>query len=160
MNKYLISAAEIANFAGLEKTHFLNSNARRLNKSLGDLTGLNGLGFHLIEVEPGFESTEKHCHYYEEECVYILSGRGTAVIGAETFAVKEGDFIGYRAGGEAHTLINSGDSILRCIVVGTRLDHDVADYPNLGKRIYRNRGLPWNLVAFGDIDTPDAGRKV
>ncbi|MEM7710776.1 MAG: cupin, partial [Pseudomonadota bacterium] len=49
----LLRAAEIAAMAGLAKTHFLNPQAKRLNKSLGDAVGLTGLGIHLIEVQPG-----------------------------------------------------------------------------------------------------------
>ncbi len=55
--KYLVSAEEIAALPGLAKTHFLNPNAQRVNKSLGDLTGLTGIGFHIIEVQPGRETT-------------------------------------------------------------------------------------------------------
>lgn len=159
MDKYLVTKEEIEEFAGTAKTHYLNDNARRINKSLGDLTGLTGLGVHIIEVEPGHESTEFHRHYHEDECVYILEGSAKARIGEESFAVKAGDFIGYRAGGEAHALKNTGDSILKCIVVGQRLDHDVADYPNLNKRIYRQKDLPWNLVDMDNIEEPTAGKK-
>ena len=56
MDKYLITREEIERNEGLKKTHFLNQKAQRINKSLGDLTGLTGFGFHIIEVEPGFES--------------------------------------------------------------------------------------------------------
>lgn len=137
-------------------THFLNDNARRKNKSLGDLTGLKGLGFHLIEIEPGCESTEFHRHYHEEECVYMLSGKAQAFIGDEVTEVKAGDFIGYRAGGEAHKLLNHSDELVQCIVVGQRLDYDVADYPKLRKRIFRQRDLPWNLVSWDDIEEPES----
>ena len=65
MEGYILRKNEIEELEGLKKTHFLNPNARRLNKSLGDLTGLTGLGFHIIEVDPGFESTEYHLHYFE-----------------------------------------------------------------------------------------------
>ena len=41
---YLITAEEIAAMEGLAKVHFQNPNARRINKSLGDLTGLTGDG--------------------------------------------------------------------------------------------------------------------
>ena len=99
-------------------------------------------------------------HYHEDECVYILEGTAEATIGAETYVVKAGDFIGYRAGGQPHKLKNNGDSVLRCIVVGQRLDCDIGDYPNLKKRIYRTKGLQWNLVDFDNIDEPIAGKKV
>ncbi len=159
MEKYVVTKEEIEAYKGIEKSHFLNSNAQRRNKSLGDLTGLNHIGFHIIEIQPGRESTEKHVHYFEEECVYILEGEAEASIGDKVFLVKAGDFIGYRAGGEAHKLSNTGSSILRCIVVGQRLDHDVADYPNLNKRIFRNGSMPWNLVDIKNIEEPVAGKK-
>ncbi|MFE8070617.1 cupin domain-containing protein [Marinobacteraceae bacterium S3BR75-40.1] len=157
--KYLIKKEEIEALEGLSKTHFLNANARRINKSLGDLAGLTGIGFHLIEVPPGCESTEHHRHYYEDECVYILEGEAQARVGDAVYPVGAGDFLGYPAGGEAHSLLNSGTSMLRCIVVGQRLDHDVGDYPRLNKRLYRNKGMPWNLVDLDQISEPQGGKK-
>jgi len=157
---YLLKAADIAAMEGLSKVHFLNDNARRVNKSLGDLTGLTGFGFHLIEVPPGAESTEKHVHHFEDECVYVLEGQASAVIGDEEHAIGPGDFIGYRKGGLAHTIRNTGDTPFRCLVVGERLAHDVGDYPDRGKRIYRNAGLPWDVVDHENIVTPQgAGKK-
>lgn len=156
---YLVTAAEIASEKGLAKTHFLNPNAQRINKSLGDLTGLTGFGFHIIEVEPGRDTTEHHVHHHEDECVYVLEGRGTALIGADAFEIGPGDFLGYRKGGVAHSIRNTGSETLRCIVVGERLAHDVGDYPNKGKRIFRNNGLPWNLVDHDALEEPKAGAK-
>ena len=159
MDNYLITKEEIDKNEGISKTHFLNENAKRINKSLGDLTGLTGFGFHIIEILPGHESTEFHKHYHEDECVYILEGSAEALIGNDILLVKAGDFIGYRAGGEAHSLRNNGNSPLKCIVVGQRLDHDVGDYPKLNKRIYRQKGMPWNLVDLNNISEPNAGKK-
>jgi uncharacterized cupin superfamily protein len=159
VDKYLVTKEEIEQFEGISKTHFLNDNARRINKSLGDLTGLTGFGFHIIEIQPGYESTEFHKHYHEDECVYILEGVAEARIGNEIFSVKAGDFLGYRAGGEAHALRNNSDALLKCIVVGQRLEHDVGDYPKLNKRIYRQKNMPWNLVDIDVISEPNAGKK-
>ena len=157
---YLVKAADIAAMEGLKKTHFLNDNAQRVNKSLGDLTGLTGFGFHLIEVQPGHETTEKHVHHFEDECVYVLDGQAVAVIGDEEHPIGPGDFIGYRKGGLAHTIRVTGPDLFRCIVVGERLAHDVGDYPDKGKRIYRNAGQPWDLVDHDHIVTPQgAGKK-
>lgn len=160
MDRYIVTREEIEAYEGVTKKHFLNENAKRINKSLGDLTGLTGFGFHIIEVEPGHESTELHMHYHEDECVYILDGEAEATIGETTHQVKRGDFIGYRAGGEPHQLKNTGDMTLRCIVVGQRLDHDVGEYPLKKKRIYRNKGMKWNLVDLDQISEPIAGKKV
>lgn len=159
VDKYLVTREEIAEYKGISKTHFLNQNAKRINKSIGDLTGLTGFGFHIIEIEPGYESTELHMHHHEDECVYILDGDAEATVGDAQFCVKKGDFLGYRAGGKPHKLKNVGASILRCIVVGQRLDHDVGDYPLKKKRIYRNKGMKWNLVDVEHIVEPVAGGK-
>lgn len=158
-DQYIVSKEDIDSFAGLDKTHFLNQNAKRNNKSLGDLTGLNAIGVHLVTIDPGYESTESHVHYHEEECVYILEGSATAIIGKQEYPVKAGDFIGYRSGGEAHALVNNSDSPLTCLVMGQRLAHDVADYPALKKRMFRNQGLAWNLVDIEHIAEPQAGAK-
>lgn len=160
MEKYVIKKSEIEAMEGLSKQHFLNANARRTNKSLGDLTGLQGIGFHIIEVPPGCESTEYHVHYHEEECTFVLHGNGVVVIGDDEIEITEGDFIGYRAKGKPHTMKNTGNEPLKCIVVGQRLDHDVGDYPNQKKRIYRNAGIPWDVVDIENIHTPKgAGKK-
>jgi uncharacterized cupin superfamily protein len=159
MDKYVLSKKEIDEYEGIQKTHFLNQNARRVNKSLGDLTGLTGFGFHIIEVEPGCETTEMHKHYHEDECVYILQGNADAYIGNEVFQVGPGDFIGYRAGGLGHSIKNTGSELLKCIVVGQRLDNDVADYTKLQKRIYRQKNMPWNLVDIPNVFEPTAGKK-
>ncbi|SPJ25786.1 cupin domain-containing protein [Palleronia abyssalis] len=159
MDGYILKADEIADLQGLSKTHFLNDRARRINKSLGDRTGLTGLGFHLIEVAPGDLTTEHHCHAHEDECVYVLSGHATAVIGESRFPIGPGDFIGYRKQGAAHHIENTGDSPFRAIVVGERRAHDVGDYPLLGKRLYRNQGMAWNLVDVDAISEPNAGKK-
>ena len=159
--KYLITREEIEAMEGLSKTHFLNPNAKRINKSLGDVTGLTGFGFHIIEVQPGDETTEHHVHHHEDECVYVLAGHGTACIGDDETEIKTGDFLGYRKGGLAHSIKNTGDAVLRCIVVGERLAHDVGDYPRLKKRIYRNAGMTWDLVDHDAIVKPSgsAGKK-
>ncbi|OAN84513.1 cupin [Jannaschia sp. EhC01] len=156
---YLIKAADIAAMEGVAKVHFVNPAAKRINKSLGDVTGLTGLGIHLIEVAPGDETTEYHVHHHEDEAVYILSGTGTATIGEEDHPIAPGDFIGYRAGGLPHTILNTGTETLRILVMGQRLPHDVGDYPRKKQRIFRNQGLPYDLVAHDAIENPVMGAK-
>ncbi len=74
------------------------------------------------------------------------------MIGDEEFAVGPGDFIGYRKGGLAHSIRNTGTDILRCIVAGERLPHDVCDYPRQNKRMFRNPGMKWGVVKLDDVE--------
>ena len=152
VEKQLLTREQIEALEGLRKIHFLNAGAQRTQKPLGDITGITGFGFHIIEVEPGYASTEPHRHFYEDECVYILEGEAEATIGGRACTVRAGDFIGYPSGGQAHCLKNTGAEPLRCIVVGERRDHDVCDYPEKQIRLYRNKGLEWNVVAHQAIN--------
>lgn len=145
-----LSANTIAEMVGQKKVHFLNENAARINKSLGDAVGLKNIGVHLITVQPGHFSTELHAHLFEEECIYVLSGHGTATMGAESHSIGPGDFIGYPLNGEAHCMEAEGPEPLVCLVVGQRLAQDVTDYPNRRKRLYRNNG-EWDVVEYSNI---------
>lgn len=145
-----LSAQAIQDMVGQSRTHFLNQNAVRLNKALGDAVGLKNLGVHMITVQPGHYSTEYHVHLFEEECIYVLSGNARATLGSETIEVGAGDFIGYPINGLAHCLQAIGVEPLICLVIGQRLAQDLADYPNLKKRLYRNNG-EWNLVDHASI---------
>jgi len=147
-----LSAFDIANLPGALGVHFLNPGAVRLDKSLGDATGLRNLGVHLVTVDPGYRSTELHVHHFEEECIYLLSGRGTAIIGDRIIPVQAGDFIGCPANGIAHELVNDGTEPLVFLVVGQRLEHDVTDFPRQRKRLYRLLHES-NLVDFDHLDS-------
>ena len=149
----ILTAQDIEHMKGERRVHFLNPNADRIRKSLGDAVGLSNIGVHLVQVEPGRDSTEYHRHYYEEECIYVLSGKGTLLMDGETFPLGEGDFVGFPANSAAHSLTNTGPETLVCLVMGQRLEQDVADYPNKNKRLYRNSGA-WDLVDIEDVTDP------
>ena len=127
--KQLVTRTEITKMACQYNQHFLNRDARHLQKPLGDIAGLTKLGFHLIEVPIGPATCTSHQNLCDEECIYILEGTGIAHIGATVLQVEAGDFNAYPAGGEAHDLLNTGSSILKCNIVGQRLDFDIVDYP-------------------------------
>lgn len=135
-----LSAQAIAAMQAVKRTHFLNAGAIRSGKSIGDAAGLKNIGVHLITVEPGHRSTEYHFHYYEEECVYVLSGSGTAVLGEQSHKIGAGDFLAHPIDKVPHEMINDGAEPLVCLVVGQRLTQDITDYPRAGKRLYRHSG--------------------
>lgn len=146
----LLKAGDIEAMPATVNIHPLNPNGVRHRKSLGDATGLTQIGVHRIELQPGHDSSEYHRHLYEEECVYVLSGRGTAIIDDQPHAVGAGDFLGFARNGPAHVLTNSGDQPLVLLVMGQRLAQDVCDYPHRQLRLYVN-GEQEDLVDFGAI---------
>ncbi|MEO1093909.1 MAG: cupin domain-containing protein [Cyanobacteria bacterium J06638_28] len=133
----LIAAEAIAAMREKVFVHPLNPNAIRHTRTLAAAVGCIHLGIHMVRVTPGHDSTEHHRHRGEEEFIYILSGKGIATIGDETFEVKPGDFMGFPPDSPAHSMHNPFIEDLVYLMGGTNLDYDVCEYPNQGKRMYR-----------------------
>ncbi|WP_266170491.1 cupin domain-containing protein [Dyella subtropica] len=146
----LLKAAVIDAMDAERSVHTLNPNAVRLKKALSDATGITQFGFLMVTLMPGHDAAEYHRHLYEEECVYVLSGDGEAVIDEQHYNIAAGDFLGFARGGPAHTVTNTGDEPLVLLVAGQRLEQDVCDYPRLNKRLYIN-GKVEELVDRGHI---------
>ena len=88
----------------------------------------------------GLASSDFHRHLCEEECIYIFEGTGAARIGDTVLQVEAVNFIAYPVGSEAHDLSNTGSNILKCIIVGQRLDFDIVDYSEQARRLDRANG--------------------
>jgi uncharacterized cupin superfamily protein len=145
-NNSLLSAEAITALPEHARQHAFNPNGVRHTKSLGDACGLKQIGVHLVRLEPGRESTEYHSHAHDEEWIYILSGRGTAEIGGRKSEVKAGDFMGFVAASEPHTMANPFKEDLVYLVGGTRHAYDVVDYPRRGIRSYKYDGKRDNVL--------------
>ena len=74
----------------VDLTPMFCANAVRLNISLSDAIDLSQLEVHLVQVKPGKDTTEYHLHLYEDECVYILAGKGTVIIEGDCYPVGPG----------------------------------------------------------------------
>lgn len=146
----LLKALHIAEMEGKSKAHLLNPDAIRISKSLGSATGLTSLGVHMMTVMPGREYAEYHRHLYEEQCFYILSGRGLAIIEEQHYTIGQGDFLGFPKKGVAHTILNNGDEPLVMLSARVNLEQDVCDYPRKKKRLYMN-GTEEALVDLCDV---------
>ena len=146
----LLKAADIDQMKGVFKIHLLNPQAIRTAKSLGNATGLTDLGVQIMTVMPGREYAEYHRHLYEEQCFYLLSGRGEAIIEEISYSIEAGDFLGFPKNGVAHTILNSGDEPLVFLCARVNLEQDVCDYPRMKKRLYMN-GSDEALVDFENI---------
>ena len=115
--KQILTRAQIAKMSGHKNTHFLNPRAKRVTKPLGDLSGLQHIGFYLTTLPFGSVASEFHRHVCAEECGNIIARNDTAWIGPDMFEVEAGDFIAYPADGEAHDLRNTASSPMTCSVV-------------------------------------------
>lgn len=128
----LLRAADIARMEAEVKRHNINPRGVRYSRPLGDLVGLLNSGIHLVAICPGDETTEYHRHHFEEEWVYILSGKGSTLIDEVEYIVEAGDFLGFPAGpGEpCHTMHNpaSNTDDLVYLLGGDRKEFDVVRF--------------------------------
>ena len=115
-------------------SHPLNPASQVEGFALSRIAGLTRAALNLMRVPPGKESFAYHRHAAEEEWIYILSGRGIAEIGDETFEVGPGDFMGFATPGVPHLLKNTSSEEIVYLMGGDNPPLDVLDYPKLGKR--------------------------
>jgi uncharacterized cupin superfamily protein len=113
--------------------HPFNPRSTLFMTRLSDPTGLTRVGVNLGRLPPGKEAFVPHAHTLCEEWVYVLEGRGTAVIGDQQLEIGPGDFLGYPTDGTVHHLLNTGDVDLVVLQGGERREGDVGRFPTLGK---------------------------
>ncbi|HSN72987.1 MAG TPA: cupin domain-containing protein [Steroidobacteraceae bacterium] len=147
-NLYLLRAAESA---AREQTfsHPFNPRSEISGAQLAAMTGLKRTGVNLARIPPGKESFVYHSHWAEEEWIYILSGHGRARIDGVEYEVGPGDFMGFPTPGVAHHLANPYDTELVYLMGGERREVEVADFPDLGRRMVR-RGSEVDVFDIAD----------
>jgi len=135
-NLYLLRAADVAS-RSQTFSHPWNPHSEITGYQMGKSTGLKRIGVNLARIAPGKESFVYHAHWTEEEWIYILEGRGIARIDDVSYEVGPGDFMAFPTPGVAHHLTNPFDQELVYLMGGENRDHEVADFPDLGKRVFR-----------------------
>ena len=130
----LIRAAAIAQLPEFPLRHPLNPASEIHLRSLSALAGLQRLGLHIGRVPPGRESFVYHYHHYEEEFVYIISGRGVAEIGDDTYEVGPGDVMMFTAPSVGHHLRNPFAEDLVYLMGGENRPIEIGEFPRHGKR--------------------------
>jgi uncharacterized cupin superfamily protein len=133
---YLLRSAEIRS-ARRRFRHPWNRDSEVVLTQLAPLTGLKRTGVSVVSIAPGKASFVPHMHHREEEWVYIISGSGTADIGDDQYPVEAGDFMGFPPATVAHNLRNTGDETLVYLMGGESLEHEIADFPEHGRRMIR-----------------------
>lgn len=104
--------------------------AGREKRALGDLFGLSRFGVNLTRLAPGAQSSLRHAHSAQDEFVYILQGRPTLVTDRGEVELAPGMCAGFKAGGEAHHLVNRGADEVLYLEVGDRTPGDAVTYPD------------------------------
>lgn len=121
----------IADVALEEESHGARFAVRR--GEVGEALGLTVLGCMLHVVPPGKTAFPYHRHHARDEMFFIVSGEGEYRIGETRLAVRAGDCLGAPAGGNAHQIINTGETELLYLGLSNNPPADLVEYPDSGK---------------------------
>jgi uncharacterized cupin superfamily protein len=103
--------------------------------AIGAKIGAQKLGYNVTVVPPGKRAFPFHNHRVNEEMFFVLEGEGEVRFGKERYPIKTGDFIACPPGDaeHAHQIINTSSAELRYLAVSTKMNPEIAEYPDSGK---------------------------
>ena len=139
-------------------SHPWNPKSEITGTHLSGLAGLQRTGISIVRLAPGKESFAYHLHHREEEWIYILSGKGIARVDGTEYDMDVGDFIAFPTPSVPHVLMNPGKVELVCLMGGEYKEYEIADFPELDKRMIR-RGSHIDIYRLSDgkpFDNPDS----
>ncbi|MGH8799951.1 MAG: cupin domain-containing protein [Casimicrobiaceae bacterium] len=105
--------------------------AERAKRRLGDACGLTKFGVNLVTLGVGGQSALRHWHTLEDEFIYVLAGEVVLIADGGEQRLGPGMCAGYPAGRrDAHQLVNRGGVPATYLEVGSRIEGDIAFYPD------------------------------
>ena len=117
----------------------------RTARNLGVALGAARAGLQHVEVEPGAEATDPHCHSVDEELFVILAGAGTLILGDEETPIQAGHVVSRPPASLVPHLLRAGPAGLTYLAYGTRDPADICFYPRRGEIAIRGLGITARL---------------
>jgi len=111
----------------------------RIRKRLGNAVGLDQFGVNLTTLKPGAASSLRHWHEKEDELVFILEGEVVLIDDGGETTLKPGDAAGFKASSpNGHHLVNKSKRDVLYLEIGTRSQHERAEYPDVDLLMIRD----------------------
>jgi uncharacterized cupin superfamily protein len=127
---------------------------------VGRTIGSLSIGLNIQTVAPGFRSSRRHRHVFQEEILIVVAGTGALLHGEQRIDVGPGDAFCYRPDDpELHTFENTGTGDLVIWAFGNRFVHEVCLYPDEGVAFVEGLGAEVKLADATPSDWTEDRRK-
>jgi uncharacterized cupin superfamily protein len=131
--KHLVRTKALGEGDYVQTRHPLNPLSEVHICRLGDRVGMQRAHLSITRIPPGKESFVPHSHTTREEFVFVLEGRGVALVGDVEVEVGPGDYLGFPCDTTVHHLRNLGETDLVTLMGGERTETELTHYPTVGK---------------------------
>jgi uncharacterized cupin superfamily protein len=113
---------------------------------IGDAGGITQFGASLQTLEPGTRTSLVHWHERTDEMLFVVSGEVTVTEGGDDYTLTVGDAACWSANDPTpHTVSNRSNAVCSFFIVGTRVEHDVTHYTEIGETLI-SAGKQWSIV--------------
>lgn len=124
---------------------------RRVKRMLTAALGLTQFGINMTTLEPGAQSSHRHWHASEDECIFVLDGELWLVTDQGEKLLGAGMAAGFPAGEPiGHHLVNRGDRPATYLEIGTRAPDETVQYSEVDLRFERRGGVNQLLHKSGE----------
>jgi uncharacterized cupin superfamily protein len=116
----------------------------RAYRRMAQRFGITQFGVNIARLPPGVWSSQRHWHALEDEFVQVLEGEVVMVSNDGEQLCRAGDMVGFKAGTkDGHHFINRSTSDALLLIVGSRLDGDHGEYPDIDMKFHpRSHSAP------------------
>lgn len=134
-----------------------HSFCRNLSLALGGVRNAGTWGgghpfdLQIRRIPPGKSVCPFHVHFAQWELFVVRSGHGTVRVGTGRHAVRPGDVF-LHPPGEAHQLLNTGDTDLEVLIITDNPQLDAFHYPDSNKWGFRPPGKIFRLTEVNYFD--------
>ncbi len=120
-------------------------------RNAGTWGGGHPFDLQIRRIPPGKSVCPFHIHFAQWELFVVRSGHGTVRVGDERHAVRTGDVF-LHPPGEAHQILNTGDTDLEVLIVTDNPQLDAFHYPDSDKWGFRPPGKIFRLTEVNYFD--------
>src|SRR3954454_5168450 len=115
--------------------------------ALGAHLPMTDLGATLYVLPPGNAQAPYHWHHAAEELLVILAGTPTLRSRDGEHRLRAGDVVSFPRGpAGAHKLLNGSSESVRYLIVSTKPEIEVVEYPDTGNVGLGSSGQSWRIL--------------